>query len=320
MSSTDAPRPHTFRTAVARTLQVGALALAVTATLPLVAQTAHAETAPGEPTCQDVGAADLGRGDDGRVEIGTTGLVLVLHRSVVSVEGDGPDVRSLTVVTAEGRELPGWGVGADAHDELNAPTYDHVRVCWEAPVTEQVEVPETTPTTVPTTQVDPPTTTPWTDLEEPTTTPWTQIAGRPGTTPTATVPTKRSTAAPETKGSTILEPTDEPTTLVDRKPTTPATTQEPTTPATPLVQPEIPGDVAEVADGTPTPAATTQQAAAQAEAVTQAEAPTERLVQTGAETMPLVVASTSLVVLGGVLLHLASPTRRRAARRRSARR
>lgn len=316
MSSTDAHRPHTFRTAAFRTVQAGALVLAVTATLPLAALTAHAEAAPGEPTCQDVSAADLGRGDDGRVAIGTTGLVLVLHRSVVSVEGHGPNARSLTVVTAEGRELPGWGAGVDVHNELNAPTYDHVRICWEAPVTEQVRVPETMPTTVPTTQVDPPTTTPWTDLEEPTTTPWTQIAERPGTTPT--VPTKRSTAATETKGATILEPTDEPTTLVDRKRTTPATTQEPTTPATTLVEPEIPADVAKVADSTPAPAATTQQAVAQAEAATPAEAPAERLVQTGAETVPLVVASTSLVVLGGILLHLSRPSRRPAARRRSA--
>ncbi|GAA3214152.1 hypothetical protein ACFP63_16810 [Oerskovia jenensis] len=316
MSSTDAHRPRTFRTAAARTVQVGALVLAVTATLPLAASTAHADPAPGEPTCQDVGADQLGRGDDGRFPIGDTGLVLVLQRSVVSVEGDGPNLRSLTVVTAEGRALPGWGSGADLHGELNAPTYDHVRVCWEAPATEHVEVPETTPTTVP-----------WTDVEEPSTTPWTQVTERPGTTPTATVPTKRSTAATDTKWSTILEPTDEPSTPVDRKRSTPTTTQEPTTPpqepttpAANLAQPEVPGDVTEAADSTPAPSATTQPAAAaQVRTATPSEAPVERLVQTGAETMPLVVASTSLVVLGGVLVHLSRPSRRPAARRRSVR-
>ncbi|MFF2622355.1 hypothetical protein [Oerskovia jenensis] len=319
MSSTDVLRPRPYRPA-ARPLRVGAVALAVTAMLPLAAQTAHAEPAPGEPTCQDVGADQLGRDGVGRVAVGDTGLVLVRNVSAVSVEGDAATARSITVIRGDGVEQPGWDAGSGPRNELNVPTYDHVRVCWDEPVTDQVVVPETTPTTVPWTNLEEPTTVPWTDLEEPTTTPWTQVAERPVTTTTATVPTKRSTAATDTKWSTILKPTDGPSTPVDRKRSTPTTTQESTTPAATLARPEVPKGVAETADSTPATVATAQPpVAAQARTANQAEAPTERLVQTGAAAMPLVVASTSLVVLGGVLVHLSRPSRRPAARRRSAR-
>ncbi|MFF3063431.1 hypothetical protein ACFVQ3_02635 [Oerskovia sp. NPDC057915] len=318
MSSTDARRPRASRSSAARIARTGAVALAVAAAIPLTAlsaPTARAETAPVEPTCQDVGADRLGRSDVRRVEIGETGLVLVRDGSNVRVEGARMPVSSLTVVGPDGHESPGWGNGADVRNELYLDGYDHVRICWESPETDLTAVTETTPWTalVPAEEVKPVEVVPFTDVQPP-------VDERP-----TTVPTKRSTTPSVTKWSTIV--TDVPATVPGKKrattPTTPTILQDPTasttTPATNDVlvdaaRPAVTGEgAASTTAATPTPGEGARADDAQA-----VVAP-DRLVQTGAETMPLVVASASLVILGGVLLHLSRPSRRRPVRRHGAR-